>query len=92
MVVTHGGAGVTLAQAEGVERLETTAHANPVDITGAGDSFSAGMVLALAAGAKPAEAARFGHLVGSVTVMKPGTGTASPAEVIAAERAGSDAE
>jgi D-beta-D-heptose 7-phosphate kinase/D-beta-D-heptose 1-phosphate adenosyltransferase len=86
VVVTHGGAGVTLAQAEKVERLETKAHANPVDVTGAGDSFSAGMVLALAAGASPAEAARFGHLVGSVTVMKPGTGTASPAEVLAAEK------
>jgi sugar/nucleoside kinase (ribokinase family) len=44
------------------------------------------MVLALAAGATPAEAARFGHLVGSITVMKPGTGTASPQEVLAAER------
>ena len=47
---------------------------------------SAGMVLALCAGARPQEAARFGHLVGSITVMKPGTGTASPEEVLAAER------
>ncbi len=87
LVVTHGGAGVTLVGQSGVQRVETRPHANPVDVTGAGDSFSAGMVLALAAGAAPAEAARFGHLVGSITVMKPGTGTASPAEVLAAERA-----
>lgn len=86
LVVTHGGAGVTLVREDGLERVATKPHANPVDVTGAGDSFSAGMVLALAAGATPAEAARFGHLVGSITVMKPGTGTASPQEVLAAER------
>ncbi len=86
IAVTHGGRGVTLVTPEGVTRVETTPHANPVDVTGAGDSFSAGMVIALCAGATTGEAARFAHLVGSVTVMKPGTGTASPDEVLAAER------
>jgi rfaE bifunctional protein kinase chain/domain len=86
LVVTHGGAGITLAAPGGISTVETTPHTAPVDVTGAGDSFSAGMVLALSAGASPVRAARFGHLVGSVTVMKPGTGTASPAEVLAAER------
>lgn len=86
LAVTHGGHGVTLVTPETVTSVETTPHANPVDVTGAGDSFSAGMVLALCAGASPTEAARFAHLVGSVTVMKPGTGTASPDEVLAAER------
>jgi sugar/nucleoside kinase (ribokinase family) len=57
-----------------------------VDICGAGDSFSAGAVTALAAGATPAEAARFGNLVASVTIMKKGTGTASPSEVLEADR------
>lgn len=90
IVVTHGGQGVTLATAEGVSRIETTPHANPVDVTGAGDSFSAGMVLALCAGSSPEDAARFGHLVASVTVMKPGTGTASPEEVLAAGRVGAN--
>ncbi|MGQ9918839.1 MAG: PfkB family carbohydrate kinase, partial [Bryobacteraceae bacterium] len=51
---------------------------------GAGDSVAAGAALAVRAGASPEEAARFGHLVASVTIMKPGTGTASPAEVLAA--------
>lgn len=86
LVVTHGGRGVTVVTPEEMTRVETAPHANPVDVTGAGDSFSAGMVLALCAGARPQEAARFGHLVGSITVMKPGTGTASPEEVLAAER------
>jgi sugar/nucleoside kinase (ribokinase family) len=59
----------------------------PVDLCGAGDSFSAGAALALAAKASPPEAARFGNLVASVTIMKPGTGTASPEDVLAAEAA-----
>jgi bifunctional ADP-heptose synthase (sugar kinase/adenylyltransferase) len=33
------------------------------------------------------EAARFGNLVASVTIMKTGTGTATPVEVLAAEAA-----
>lgn len=84
LMVTHGGDGVTLATEEGVRRIPTRRIENPVDICGAGDSFSAGAALALRAGASPEEAARFGHLVASVTIMKPGTGTASPAEVLAA--------
>lgn len=84
LVVTHGGNGVTLVTGEGVEHVPTKRVENPVDICGAGDSFSAGAALALRAGAAPRDAALFGHLVASVTIMKPGTGTASPAEVLAA--------
>jgi len=40
--------------------------------------------MALAAGGSPVDAARFGNLVASVTIMKKGTGTASPAEVLTA--------
>jgi bifunctional ADP-heptose synthase (sugar kinase/adenylyltransferase) len=54
----------------------------PVDPTGAGDSFTAGAVLALAAGASRAEAALLGNLVASVTVRQLATtGTASPADL-----------
>ncbi len=53
-----------------------------VDPTGAGDSFTAGAVLSLAAGATPIEAALVGNLAASVTVRKLGTtGTASPGEL-----------
>lgn len=86
VMVTHGGDGVTLVDDAGVRRVPTRRVENPVDICGAGDSFSAGAALALRAGATPEEAAQFGHLVASVTIMKPGTGTASPAEVLAAAR------
>jgi len=54
----------------------------PVDTTGAGDSFSAGAVLALAAGATRAEAALVGNLTASVTVRQLATtGTATPADL-----------
>lgn len=85
MMITHGGEGVLIYEGEAESWVRTRPVENPVDICGAGDSFSAGAVLALAAGASPAEAARFGNLVASVTIMKKGTGTASPAEVLEAE-------
>lgn len=56
----------------------------PIDIVGAGDSATAGMVSALLAGASPIEAAALGNLVASITVQQLGTtGTASPEQVIA---------
>jgi sugar/nucleoside kinase (ribokinase family) len=57
----------------------------PIDPTGAGDSATAGAVLALASGATPAQAALVGNLVASVTVRQLGTtGTATPAQVLEA--------
>ena len=54
----------------------------PIDPTGAGDSFTAGAVLALAAGATRPEAALIGNLVASVTIRQLGTtGTAKPADL-----------
>jgi sugar/nucleoside kinase (ribokinase family) len=54
----------------------------PIDPTGAGDSATAGAVLALASGATPAEAALVANLVASITVRQLGTtGTASPTQV-----------
>jgi rfaE bifunctional protein kinase chain/domain len=85
LVVTHGAEGALLLDGTGEEWVRTRAVEHPVDICGAGDSFSAGAAMALAAGATPAEAVRFGNLVASITIMKPGTGTASPDEVLRAE-------
>jgi rfaE bifunctional protein kinase chain/domain len=56
----------------------------PIDIVGAGDSTTAGMVSALASGAKYLETAVVGNLVASITIRQLGTtGTASPAQVLA---------
>lgn len=54
----------------------------PIDIVGAGDSTSAGIACAVAAGARLEEAAAFGNLVASITIQQLGTtGTASPHQV-----------
>jgi rfaE bifunctional protein kinase chain/domain len=54
----------------------------PIDIVGAGDSASAGLACALAAGASLAAAAAFGNLVASITIQQIGiTGTATPDQV-----------
>jgi rfaE bifunctional protein kinase chain/domain len=90
MLVTHGGDGVLLVRPEGQTWVRTRKVVNPVDICGAGDSFSAGCAMTLAATRSPEQAARFGNLVASVTIMKKGTGAASPGEVLAADEDAGD--
>jgi bifunctional ADP-heptose synthase (sugar kinase/adenylyltransferase) len=88
LLVTHGPEGVLLIDAAGREQwVPTRPVANPVDICGAGDSFSAGSALAFRASRDAATAARFGNLVASITIMKKGTGTASPEELLEADGA-----
>jgi rfaE bifunctional protein kinase chain/domain len=85
MIVTRGSDGALVVEPGRATEVLTVPVANPVYPCGAGDSFSAGAALALAATGSPIDAARFGNLVSSVTIMKEGTGTASPEEVLAAE-------
>jgi rfaE bifunctional protein kinase chain/domain len=88
MMVTMGAEGVLVIEPGRTTRVETAPAGHPVDICGAGDSFSAGAAVALALNGSPVEAARFGNLIASITIMKKGTGTATPAEVLAAEASG----
>jgi rfaE bifunctional protein kinase chain/domain len=84
LFVTKGSSGAVVVE-DGVEALVPAFPVGePVDISGAGDSFSAGAAVALAITGSATEAARFGNLVASVTVSKRGTGVASPEEVKAA--------
>lgn len=85
IMVTRGAQGVLVVEPGRETLVETAPVEKPVDICGAGDSFSAGAALALAVTESPVEAARFGNLVASITIMKKGTGTASPEEVLAAK-------
>jgi rfaE bifunctional protein kinase chain/domain len=81
VVVTHGPQGALVVE-EGKETwAEDRAVEKPVDICGAGDSFAAGTALTMAVTGDPVAAASFGNLVASITIMKKGTGTASPEEV-----------
>jgi sugar/nucleoside kinase (ribokinase family) len=96
LVITHGAKGALIIGPEGASMLDVANVAgevetwvparpveNPIDVCGAGDSFSAGAAMALAITGSPLEAARFGNLVASVTITKKGTGTASPQELLA---------
>jgi rfaE bifunctional protein kinase chain/domain len=87
LVITHGPRGAMYLRPGEVKWVRTREVESPVDICGAGDSFSAGSALALAITGSPADALRFGNLVSSVTIMKKGTGSASPAEVLEADQA-----
>jgi rfaE bifunctional protein kinase chain/domain len=84
LVITEGPRGAVYLR-DGVSRRVPTKHVDkPVDICGAGDSFSAGAAMALSITHDPEEAMRFGNMVSSITIMKKGTGIASPAEVLLA--------
>lgn len=91
---TMGPQGICLADTfavasdcTGTPRIETTTIPGytvdgPIDVVGAGDSTSAGIACAFAAGATLAQAAAFGNLIASITVQQLGTtGTASPEQV-----------
>jgi len=82
LCITYGSKGALLVSAFEEQFVSAIPIENPVDICGAGDSFSAGAVAALVAGATPVEAAGLGNRVASITVMKHGTGTASPEEIL----------
>jgi 6-phosphofructokinase 2 len=69
-----------LAQASGATFLP----AIPIEArsaVGAGDSFLATMVHALASGREPADAFRHGMAGGAASVLNPGTGLAHPDDI-----------
>jgi rfaE bifunctional protein kinase chain/domain len=82
LAITAGGEGALIAGASGTVWSRSRNIEKPVDICGAGDSFSAGAALALKATGDPIAAASFGNLAASIAIMKKGTGTASPSEVL----------
>ena len=84
LFLTQGPKGALVLE-EGKETWSKARHVDkPVDICGAGDSFAAGSALTMAVTRDPVEAASFGNIVASITVMKKGTGTASPQEILTA--------
>ena len=85
MFVTKGAQGVVVVENSSETLVPARVVDKPAGLRGAGDSFSAGAALALAITGSPAEAARFGNLVASVSICKHGSGTASPTEVLDAD-------
>ncbi|MCS7025949.1 MAG: PfkB family carbohydrate kinase [Bryobacteraceae bacterium] len=86
LVVTLGPKGAVIVQDGQQSWIPTHPVEHPVDICGAGDSFSAGAALAFSVCRNAAWAVTLGNLVASVTIMKKGTGTATPDEVQEAAR------
>jgi bifunctional ADP-heptose synthase (sugar kinase/adenylyltransferase) len=79
--VTAGGRGMWTSDPEPA-LVRGVAVPEPTDPTGAGDSATAGAVLALCAGATPREAALVANLVASITVQQLAvTGTAGRREL-----------
>jgi rfaE bifunctional protein kinase chain/domain len=88
LIVTDGGEGARVLDERGESLVRGRQVENPADICGAGDRFSAGGAMTMAVTGSGVDAARFGNLVASITIMKKGTGTASPEEVLAADERG----
>ncbi len=81
--LTLGADGLLLHDADGPKSFTALPVAGPIDPVGAGDSMSAGIILALALGATAPEAAQIGLLAAAVTIRKIGTtGTATVAEIL----------
>lgn len=83
VIMTRGAQGILLYEKACCRSFPAPLLPGPLDIVGAGDSSSAAIVAARAAGASLAEAVQLAILVASVTVQKLGTtGTATPEEVL----------
>ena len=86
LFLTQGEFGILVIDSNAVSanlrRVAAFPVSGPIDIVGAGDSSSAAIGCAMAAGATLEEAAAFGNLVASITIQQIGTtGTASPEQV-----------
>jgi rfaE bifunctional protein kinase chain/domain len=80
--VTAGAEGIVVFDEEGRTRVPGVPVPPPVDIVGAGDSTTAGIVASLCAGASLTEAAAIANCVASITIQQLGTtGTATREQV-----------
>lgn len=94
VLITRGGAGMTLS-ARGGAAVHLPATAVEVfDVSGAGDTVAATLALAVAAGATLSDAARLANLAAGLVVSKLGTDvvTASELTALARSAAGEPAE
>ncbi len=81
--LTMGVRGQLVVEAESVKQVPAFPVEGEIDICGAGDAASSGIVTALCLGWTPAEAALFGNLIASITIRKIGeTGVASVEEIL----------
>jgi rfaE bifunctional protein kinase chain/domain len=81
LVITLGEEGMLLSTAGKIIRTIPTAAREVFDVSGAGDTALASLVLALAGGATLETAAHFANAAAGVVVGKLGTATVTPAEL-----------
>lgn len=83
VLITRGNKGMVLVERSGgALEIPICGSDDITDVTGAGDTVTAAFTSSLAAGASFYEAARLSNYAGAVVVMKSGTATASPGELI----------
>jgi D-beta-D-heptose 7-phosphate kinase/D-beta-D-heptose 1-phosphate adenosyltransferase len=82
LVITLGEDGMLLSSKGKILTTIPTAAREVFDVSGAGDTSLAGLVLALAAGASLEKAAQFANAAAGVVVGKLGTATVTPQELI----------
>jgi rfaE bifunctional protein kinase chain/domain len=83
VLITRGNKGMVLVERSGQAADIAICGSDEItDVTGAGDTVAAVVTASLAAGASFYEAARLSNYAGAVVVMKRGTSTASPEELI----------
>jgi 6-phosphofructokinase 2 len=80
VAVTMGLDGALLVNKAGIQRMPAL-QVPTASAVGAGDSFLAAMVYALAAGRNAAEAFGFGIAAGAAAVLRPGTDLAAAADI-----------
>jgi ribokinase len=77
-LITLGGQGSLLHAKDKSIHIPIFNAGKVVDTTGAGDAFNGGFAAALARGAKPEDAARFGSATAGISVTRPGTAPSMP--------------
>ncbi len=83
LLVTRGSKGMVLLEKDGTKaHLEAVGSKEPVDVTGAGDTVIAAYSLALASGLSFLESAWIANHAGGIVVMKKGTASVTPEELI----------
>jgi ribokinase len=78
VIITMGEAGAYYHDAERSQMVGALSAGPVVETTGAGDAFNGGFAVALARGADPIAAVRFGCAVAAISVTRPGTAPSMP--------------
>lgn len=84
VLVTRGELGMVLVEHGAVREIPVSDKSEVFDVSGAGDTCVAAVILALAAGIAPATAARLSNIASGIAVRKLGTSTVSVRELAAA--------